>query len=94
MELNSYEMEFIAQLCEVLTTKECNAKVITPIWVEDGDTGCLIFSEEAQDIINDLYDTYESMYINVVKIPMGEAPPQEQIDDHLIKLANYWGMSW
>jgi len=93
MQLNSYEMEFLAELCEVLTTKQCKEEYIYPVWTEDTE-GCMIFTDDAQDIFNEIYDTYETMYINVVKKPMLDSHCQEDIDNHLIKLSKFWGMSW
>ena len=95
--LNSYEMEFLAELCEVMTTNECNYKCIT-VWKED-TKDCMMFTDEAQEIFNDLYNRYEDMYINIVKRNIVKKPlmtktKQKEIDDHLKNLISFWGMSW
>ena len=46
MQLNSYEMEFLAELCEVLTTKQCKEEYIYPVWTEDTE-GCIHLLDES-----------------------------------------------
>ncbi len=65
--LNQYEMEFIAELCEVLTNKDCMSKHIKTY--EEQENGDVRYTEDAQDIFNEYYDIYETRYINIVKNP-------------------------
>jgi hypothetical protein len=64
-QLNQHEMEFIADLCEVLTNKDCIAQHLTTY--QDDENGDVRYTEEAQDIFNEYYDIYETMYVNIVK---------------------------
>jgi len=64
-QLNQYEMEFISDLCEVLTNKDCVAQHLTTY--QDDENGDVRYTEDAQDIFNEYYDIYETMYINIVK---------------------------
>ena len=66
-QLNSNEMEFISDLCDVLTKQECD-RYHYETYVNDGTD--VRYTEEAQDIFNNLYDTYETMYIKLVKEPL------------------------
>lgn len=64
-QLNQYEMEFISDLCEVLTNKDCVAQHLTTY--QDDENGDVRYTEDAQDIFNEYYDIYETMYVNIVK---------------------------
>jgi len=66
-QLNQYEMEFISDLCEVLTDKDCVAQHLTTY--QEEENGDVRYTEEAQDIFNEYYDIYETMYVNIVKNP-------------------------
>lgn len=64
-QLNQHEMEFISDLCEVLTNKDCVAQHLTTY--QDDENGDVRYTEKAQDIFNEYYDIYETMYVNIVK---------------------------
>lgn len=80
-QLNQYEMEFISDLCEVLTDKDCVAQHLTTY--QDDENGDVRYTEDAQDIFNEYYDIYETMYVNIVKTVPSITMAQLKIFDYV-----------
>ena len=99
MILNKHEHEFISTLCKMLVIDECARHGIYQIYELKNEK--VVYTDATQLVYDELFDRYQTMYINVVKLPMlEEKKPEENLWEHkqmrefLNDLATFYGMSW
>jgi|TARA_R110002020_G_scaffold193468_16_gene393885 hypothetical protein len=100
MQLNKYEREFIENICQLMVIDECERQGVFKIYSSDFDN-IGKYTIEAQEVYDELFDRYQTMFFNVVKIPTLESKkPHDDLWEHdkmqkfLNELATFYGMSW
>ncbi len=60
--MKTNEMEFIDELATQITEMNFGADT----WEEEEEHKVMVFTDEAQDYYNEMYDEYENLYINLI----------------------------
>ncbi len=60
--MKTNEMEFIDELATQITEMNFGADT----WKEEEEHKVMVFTDEAQDYYNEMYDEYENLYINLI----------------------------